>query len=127
MPTSSVGRCQFWAEKAYRVSARKPDLAGRAHHLAHRLGPLAVALDPGQSLPLRPAAVAVHDDRNVARQDRGQARGINGHAASSGITAALLWATGPVHPALGATARMTPDPIPGGSVEDAEAVRVSPR
>ena len=34
---------------------------------AHRVGALLVALDSRQSAVLRPAAVAVHDDRDVAR------------------------------------------------------------
>ena len=36
-----------------------------AHQGAHRLGPGPVPLAPGQPPPLRPAAVAVHDHRNV--------------------------------------------------------------
>ena len=58
------------------------DLARGAHHLAHRLGALAVPLDARQAVLLRPAAVAVHDDRHVA----GKLAGIESSGAFSGTT-----------------------------------------
>ncbi len=66
--TSSSGRSQFCDENAYSVSAREADLARGAHHVAHGVGALAVALHARQAAQLGPAAVAVHDDGDVAWQ-----------------------------------------------------------
>src|SRR5581483_7423106 len=46
-----------------------------AHRPAHRLDAAAMALAPRQAARRRPAAVAVHDDRNVARNPRTEIAG----------------------------------------------------
>ena len=43
------------------------ELDRRADGAPHRLDAAAMALDPGQAAPRRPAAVAVHDDRHMGR------------------------------------------------------------
>ena len=66
--TSNRGRFQFSTENAYRVSA---SISSRAHVSTisrTECDPGPVPLDAGLALALRPAPVAVHDDRDVPRQ-----------------------------------------------------------
>ena len=71
MPTSAAGRFQFSTEKAYSVSTSRPSRAEVSTTDAHRVDPGAVPLDSRQVTLPRPAAVAVHDDGDVARQPLG--------------------------------------------------------
>ncbi len=50
---------------------RQPELARRARHVAHRVGTPPVALQAGETPLLRPAAVPVHDDADVAGERPG--------------------------------------------------------
>ena len=65
--TSSAGRRQFSLENANRVSASMPRCAALLDAHAHRGEAGLVAGDARQAARGRPAAVAVHGDRDVAR------------------------------------------------------------
>ena len=67
MPSiSSGGLFQFSVEKAQSVRYSDPDLAGGVGDPADIFGPSLVALDARKALAVRPSAVAIHDDGNVA-------------------------------------------------------------
>ena len=63
---SPAGRCQFSWLKANSVSTLDPGLQAALDHLAHRLHPGVVAQRTGERAALGPAAIAVHDDGDVA-------------------------------------------------------------
>src|SRR5256885_6000977 len=54
--------------KAEQREVRDAELADRLYRLAHRVGAAAMAGNTRQTAGPRPAAVAIHDDRNVPRQ-----------------------------------------------------------
>ena len=76
-----VHQCENFALRALPVFRGKgieseeldPQIAAAFDAGAHRVGAFLVALDPGQSALLRPAAVAIHDDGDVPR-DRFRAK-----------------------------------------------------
>ena len=86
-----------------------------AHELAHRLHALPVAHHPRQVLALRPAAVAIHDDGDVAGGLFGRGhRAIRSHRAKAGRIGALACPNGP-GPRQAGTARLTSSGFPGPS------------
>ena len=66
-PTSSSGRPQFSLENANSVSASMPCSRQKSMHRLHRARAGAMADGARAPALLRPAAVAVHDDGEVAR------------------------------------------------------------
>ena len=64
---SPAGRCQFSWLKANRREHADPGVEAALDHLPHRAHPGVVAQRPRQRAALGPAAVAVHDDRDVGR------------------------------------------------------------
>ena len=80
--TSSGERDQFSVEKAYAEIAFTPISIAALDHVEERALALLVALGPRQPALLGPAAVAVHDDRDVPRHEvlrdrrRGRAGGV---------------------------------------------------
>ena len=72
--TSSAGRRQFSLLNANSVRYSTPRSTQPSDQAAHRLDAAPVAGNARQKTRLRPAAVAIHDDGDVAR-DIGRASG----------------------------------------------------
>jgi len=58
---------------------RDAELGGRGQRTPHRLGAAAVTGNARQAASLRPAAVAIHDDRDVARRQRAGRSNVRAH------------------------------------------------